>query len=900
MRALLARLRDSCRRRKIDRSFDDEMMFHLQELEDKHRAAGLSASEARTAAQRDFGNLVQVRENLRESAGFPLWDELVNDFRFALRGIARRRWLAVSVILILTLGLAAAATIYGLVDAVFLRPLPVAHPEELFAAVNSDADRPDRLSRGTVRRLEESLPGHLVAAYSGGSRGAVQIGSSAAAWAGLRLVNGNFFTMLGIDARVGRLLTGADDVTGAPLVAVASDPWARKMFGTAEVAVGREISINQTPVTIVGVLPPSFHDIVVGQATEVWLPTAAQPRLHVYGNSSESVGDDRPNDPDWNREERISWLQILIRIRPEVTSVPAALERAWAVERDDLIKANDDTEEQTRLKHRSWLLAPSPGGRSRLRGTFRSTGWLLGTVAGIMLALVCTNVSGLLLVRSMSRHREIGVRLALGAGSVRVMRLGFIEALILSIVGGAAGWLLATWLLPAAAHLLLPGDTVAVTLGVRSVVLMLAVALGCAVFSALAPALWVSRVEPLRALSGSRGLGRAPIRLGRILVVTQFAIAVALVALATALGAELQKVLAADPGFDPEHVVTAIFDPSSAGYETKAIPALLDRLEQTVTSVPQVQSVSFSLTGILAGSQWSSGVFVRDPQAVVHRSVVQHDAVLPGYFGVIGTPILLGREFTKDDRAGSMPVAIVNAAFAREYFGNRSPIGQSFGDDPKPSKDDRVIVGVVADSHPNGVRAPVPALYFAPVAQSNDVIPQFIAVRFHGPTEAMLGELRNVLARAEPGLVFTSWKTLQERMSDDLRGDRATSRLAAIFGACAIFLAGAGVAGSMGYLVILRQRELALRIAIGAEPAGLFRGVVADSIRLGIAGSLIGLVVIAVMPRIPAVKDALAVQPGLLSALVAAVTALVVAAIAGTIPGRRAARIDPIQILKAE
>ncbi|HEY4302040.1 MAG TPA: ABC transporter permease [Candidatus Didemnitutus sp.] len=900
MSRLLARFRDLWRRRSIARSFDAELGFHLAELEARHRAAGASPADARSAALREFGNVARAREDLRETAGFPSWDEMVNDVRFAFRGIVRRKWLAASVILILTLGLGAAATIYGLVDAVFLRPLPVRHPGELYAVVNSDPGRPERLSRGTVRRLEESLPACSVAAYSGGSRGAVQVGEAAAAWANLRLVSGNFFPTLELEPRAGRLLGASDDAPAAPFVAVASDGWARKTFGTPEMAVGREIVVNRTPVTVAGVLPAAFRDVSVGQLTELWFPAAVQSRLHIYGNSSESLGDDRPNDPDWNREERISWLQILVRIRPGGTSAAAAVDRAWAVERDDLIKANDDTEERARMKHRTWTLMPAPGGRSRLRGSFRSTGWLLGTVAGVMLLLVCTNVSGLLLVRSMARHREIGVRLALGAGSVRVMRLGFLEALILSVLGGAGGWLLATWLLPAAAHLLLPGDTVEVALGFRSVALMLAVAFGCAVLSALAPALWISRVEPLRALSGSRGLGRAPVRLGRLLVVGQFAIAVALVALATALGAELQKVLAADPGFDRENVITAVFDPESAGYEMKTVPALLDRLEQTLGTVPQVRGVSFSLTGILAGSQWASGIYVRDPHALGHQRSIQHDAVLPGYFGVVGIPILVGRDFSKDDRAESMPVAIVNATFAREFFGDRNPIGQSFGMDAKASKDDRMIVGVVADSHPNGVRAPVPALFFAPVAQAGDAIPQFIAVRFQGSIEAMMGNLRSVLARAEPGLVFTNWKTLQERMADDLRGDLATSRLAAIFGACAILLAGTGVAGSLGYLVVLRQRELALRIAIGAAPGGLFRSVVTDSVRLGVIGSVIGLAVVAIAPRLPAVQAALAVQPGLFSGFVAAGVALIVAAVAGAIPGRRASRIDPIQILKSD
>jgi predicted permease len=900
MRALFTRFHDLFRRRAISRAFDEEMSFHLAELERRQREGGASPEDARAAAMREFGNVLQAREDLRARAGFPSWDELVNDFRHAVRGVIRRPWLAGSVVVMIALGLGAAATIYGLVDAVFLRPLPVSYPEELFAVQPADPKVPNRLSRGTVRRLEAALPGRTVAAYGGGDRCAVQIGSQAAAWANVRLVNGNFFAALGLAPDAGRLLSDADDVAGAPaMVAVVSSAWARKNFETAEAAVGRELSVNRTPVTIAGVLPASFRGVSVGQTTDLWFATAVQPRLRVYGNSSESVGDDRPNDPDWNREERISWLQILVRVRPG-TAASAALQRAWEPQRDELSRTVDDAREREKLKRQAWILVPAPGGQSRLRESFRSTSLLLGGVVGVMLVLVCTNVSGLLLVRSMARHREIGVRLALGAGSLRVVRLGFFEALVLSGVGGLAGWILAAWLLPAAVHLLIPGESVAVVLGVRSVALMTALALVSAVLSAFAPALWISRVEPLNALSGNRGLGRAPIRLGRMLVVAQFAIAVALVALAAALGGELQRVLAADPGFNRDHVVTAVFDPASAGYERPAIFPLLDRMRRSVLGVPGVTGVSFSFSGILAGSQSSSGIYLRDPRALVHQENVQHDAVLPGYFGVVGMPLLLGRDFAESDKADALPVAVVSASFAREFFGETNPIGQSFGFDSHPTKDDRVVVGVVSDVHLNGVREAAPAMFFTPAAQSNDGMPQFIAVRFDGSEAAIQGSLRDVLARAEPGLVLTSWKTLQQRMSDDLRGELVTTRLAAIFGACAVLLAGAGVAGSLGYLVVLRQRELALRIAIGAAPGRLFRSVVADALRLSVIGGAFGVLAVWLVPKLPAVKGVLSTEPGLGPALAAAAIALVTATIAGSIPARRASRIDPIQILKLE
>lgn len=899
--AFLARLRDFFRRRKIAANFDEEMAFHLEELTQRHLARGLSPAEARAAAQRDFGNVLQAREDLRAGAGFPTWDEIAGDFRIAWRGLRRRPWLSLSVVLILGLGLGAAATIYGLIDAVFLRPLPVPHPGELYAVASPDPNIPDRLSRGTVGRLEADLPPGSVAGYGGGARCTVQIGSQPAIRVNTRLVTGSFFQTLQVAPSAGRALEPDDDKPGAPgHVVMVSYTWAVTNFGVPQAAIGRELAVNRAPVTIVGVLPQSFHEVSVGQTTDLWFPAALQPTLRIFGNASISEGDDRPNDPDWNREERISWLQILVRVHPGQPVPVAALTRAWGVQRDNLMLAEDNDTGRNALRHRAWNLVPAPGGQSRLRDNFRATGWLLSSVVGVMLVLVCVNVSGLLLVRSMSRHREIGVRLALGAGSLRVVRLGFFEALLLSVAGGLGGWMLAQWALPATARLLAPGQELDTALGLRSIALMGALALVTAVLSALAPALWLSRVQPLGALAGRGGLGRAPVRFGRVLVVAQFALAVALVAVAAALGAELRRVAQADPGFERDHVVTALFDASAAGYDQKTVFPLLERLKSAALAVPGVTGASFSATGILAGSESNSTIHLRNAHARMPQGHSQHDSVMPDYFKVVGMPVLVGRDLTAADDEKAPRVAVITEAFAREVLGDVNPVGERFGFEAQPSDKDWTIVGVVADVRVNGVREAAPAMFYAPLRQWEASEPSFLAVRFDGPEASVQESLRAALARAEPGLVLTSWKTLHKRMDDDLSGDLATTRLASIFGACAVILAGAGVAGSLGYLVVLRQRELALRMAIGAEPRTVFRSVLADSLKLGLLGGLLGVGLISLLPLIPAVKTILTTPPGIIPALVAALVVLLAALVAGAIPARRAARIDPIQMLKAE
>jgi len=316
------------------------------------------------------------------------------------------------------------------------------------------------VSRPTVRRLEAALPAASVVAYSGSSRANLRIGSQPATRVTVQVGERRFFS----DAWAGAV--GGAPARGARRRARRSGERGRgvRCVGAGEFrhtgdGGRKEISVNQLPVAVVGVLPESFHDIVIGQRTELWLPAAVQDRLHFFGNASTTAGDDRPNDPDWNREERVSWpAGFAARAAGGFRAGARGATRVGASARFGSLLTFSEPKERELLRHKGWIVEPSPGGRSGLRGSFRSTGWLLGGVVAVMLVLVCTNVSGLLLVRSMSRHREIGIRLALGAGAWRVVQLGLFEAVQLSLLGASGGTLLAIWLLPAATRLLAPGQ----------------------------------------------------------------------------------------------------------------------------------------------------------------------------------------------------------------------------------------------------------------------------------------------------------------------------------------------------------------------------------------------------------------------------------------------------------
>lgn len=904
MRELFARLRDRFRRREIEAAFDEEMQMHLEALETRHRERGLSAEDARAAAVREFGNATRAREDLRDRAGFPTVDEFFRDLRHAWRGLCRRPVLALGVTLVLAIGLGAASTLTNLTRAILFAPLAVPAADELHLVTGPDGGDPELVSYGTARRLDENLRGRgRAVGYAGAGRFTVQREQQAAARVPGELVTGNFFDVLRVAPVAGRALAPADDVTGAPAVVMVSEAWAVQEYGSAAAAVGREIWVNRQPVAIVGVVPATFPATAVGRRSDLWVPASLQKPLAHSGNAwAIEDSNDRPNDPDWTREERVSWMNVLVRL-PDGAHVAAetALQEAVRGQREQILTILDTPAEREDLQNRRLRLMAAPGGFSSLRAGFRSAGLLLGVLVGSVLLLSCANVSGLLLVRTLSRHRELGVRLALGSGRWRIGRLAIAEALLLSTGGAVAGLVISLALLPVLQRLLLPGQTIADgAFAPAQLATIAGLVLLCTVMCGVGPALLIGRLEPLTALAGHGGLRGAAGRIGRVLVGAQLALAVVLVAVATTLGAEIARTLAASPGFARENVLTTSYDPRSAGYDEGDYKSLTDRLGQTLRTVPGVVDVGFAASGILNSSISRSALTFRDPAARGSSEHFQKEVVRPGYFQVVGMTLAGGRDLGVDDRADTQHVAVVSAAFARKVFGDRDPIGQRFGYGAEAAEDDFTIVGVVADAKLNGIRARPPAVFYVAEAQDGRGRLGFIALRIQGSVAAVQKHAQAVLARSEPGLVFQNWRTLGQRVVDDLGPSRAATKIATTFATVAILLAAAGVAASLGYLVTLRQRELALRIAIGADPWMIRRDVLVDAARLGATGAAFGLTLVFLLPLIPAVASLLPARPDLLVGAIAAAVGVAAAVAAGWSPARRASRADLLLLLKLE
>ena len=904
LRAQLARLRDWLCRGALVRRLDEEMQFHLEELTAEYQRRGLSPAAALQAARRDLGNTTRTRENLRAQAGWPALEEWVRDTTLAVRGLWRRPLFAGGVTLILTLGLGTTTALLVLFDAVFMQPLPVRAPEELYL-VRDAQGAPGLFSGPTVRRLAAALPpGSGVAARATAGSGTVQIGAAPAERVEYQFVQGDFFAVLGLQPRAGRLLRPEDDRIGEPArVAVVTESWAQEHFGSAEAALGAELRINQHRVGVIGVLPPSFRGLELGSRTNLWLPAALQPLVGANGNARTFVGDDRPNDADWNREERVSWMNLVVRWP---ASLPAEafwpwLQRALAPAVEDLSHALDDPQEREALRTRTWSLDSVQHGYTYRRSASAAAAQLRnGVVLGLLL-LTAANVSNLLLIRTLGRHREVGVRLALGSGSWRVSRLVLVETLVLGVLGSAGGLVLAQWLAPASAALF--GVTRELPLTVlewRPLAALAGLTLLVSGLCAWAPTAWISRIDPLNALAGRMAALRTPQQLGRTLVALQLALAVIFVMVAVGLSRELQRALQADPGFAAEHVLVGRFDAGSAGYAGADAVALYQRVATSAQELPGVSAVGFARNGILAGSISRSTIYPRGTQATPPSRDYQSDEVSASYLQALRFTLLRGRFFTPADGvATSGRAAVVTATFAEELFPGIDPIGQRFGYSVTPAKEDFTIVGVVADARINAPLGPPPPVFFLPAAPTFDGFSVF-ALRTDGDPDEVAQRLRTKLAHADPGIVWPQWRTLGDRIRQGLHGQRVASHLVLVMAVVALSLAAVGVGVSLAHLVALRRREIAIRMALGANRQDVVRTILADAWRVAALGGVGGIGVVLMLHTVPALRPHLGnLWDGW--AIATALAAAVLAALVGAWgPARRATRLRPQQLLSAD
>jgi macrolide transport system ATP-binding/permease protein len=841
---------------------------------------------------------------------------LVQDVRYAVRQLRRTPGFTITAVLTLALGIGANAAIFTLVHAVLLKNLPVADPKTLVRlGDNNDCCVGSGVREGedyslfataTWQYVKKNVPEfeELAAIQAGFTSRPVTVrrdGTSDAARSVMgEFVSGNYFRTFGLRPQAGRLFSDADDVQGAPMVAVMSyETWQRDYAGDASV-VGSTFWINTKAVTIAGIAPKGFFgDRLSSTPPNFYLPIETMPVL--------------ANVPYVHDPSQL-WLYMVGRVKPGV-SLPALQAKVSALVRQSLAdtRAFADADSKPLLPKVHVVLTPGGGGIQSMQENYGANLHLLMWISGAVLLIACANIANLLLVRGMARKAEMCVRTALGATRGRVIQQLLTESVLLAGLGGAAGLAVAYAGTRMLLMLAFPGAREVPIDAAPSMAVMgfaCGLSLLTGVLFGVAPAWIAAQIQPADALrSGARTTAKGASLLQRGLVVAQAALSLVLLVGAGLFSQSLNKLESTDMKLDARNRYIVHINPAAAGYKQRQLEALYRTMEERFHALPGVMKVGLSSNTPMEDNNngWSVQVQGK-PDPHVGASNVR---VSPEYFDSVGTHVVLGRGIGVQDTATSPVVAVVNQTFVKKLFKpGESPIGHHFGGGPKSSGDFE-IVGVVEDTAYTDVRWKDHLMYFVPLMQrppsdkdpierDDSLYAEAIVVETAAPMSNMESLARTTLAAINPNLAVVKFQTFDAQIADRFIDDRMIARLTTLFGALALVLAAVGLYGVVAYATARRTAEIGVRIALGARRPQVIWMILRDSLAMVACGLGIGLPAALVSAR--AVQSLLfEIRPGDPPALlVTGLTLATAGVVAAYLPARRAASVDPARVLRAE
>ncbi len=826
------------------------------------------------------------------------------DVRYAVRTLARAPGFTAIIVCTLALGIGANTAIFSLLDQVLLRRLPVKDPEQLIQLDDPGPFRGRTMNNRTFsypmyqdfRDRNEVFSGVLARAPV----------AATISWKGRaervtgELVSGNFFDVLGTRPHLGRLFTQSDDATpGAHAVAILGHGYWTRRFGSDPTVLNESITLNGHPMTIVGVAAPGFTGVDIGGASDVYVPIMMKAQM----------------TPTWNDldNRRSRWVNIFARLKPGVTmeQADAGMQVLFKqILEHDITEYTDATERfRTRFLAKTLVLMPGQKGESDIRRRFSDSLIVLMAMVGLLLVIACANVANLLLARATSRYKEVAIRLALGAGRMRIVRQQFAESLVLALAGGALGLIVASW---TGALLIgsLPGASDgSVTLSSDPDLRVMFFALGLSIATALlfgiAPAIQSTRSGVAGTLKDEAGgvvggTGHARVRKG--LVVAQVALSVMLLAGAALFARSLYNLRSLDPGFKVDQLLSFGVDPSLSGYDQTRAKALYKSAQERLAALPGVRSVSMSSIAPLSGNGWQATMRVDGYTAKQDENMnISINSVGPGFFATLGIPLIAGREITERDVQGTPQAVVINEAMARYYWQNeRNAIGKRLGYGRDKGDFPLEVVGVVKDSKDTSLRDEIPRFMYSSYQQEPDLTEMNFFVRTQADAAGVTAAVRDAIRALDPALPIYGVKTMEGQASESLFVERMVAWLSAAFGGLATLLAAIGLYGVMSYAVARRTREIGIRMALGAERRAVLWLVLREVALLSIVGIAGGLAISLYATRF--VKAQLfglsPTDPATLA--IAAATIALVAFLAGYLPARRASALDPMLALRTE
>ena len=886
VRAWLCRFAGLFRKNRRDAEMAEEMQAHVDLLTERHIAAGMSETDARNAALRQFGGIEQVKEIARDQRVWRWADEFLQDIRFGVRMLVRNPGFSILAILCLTLGIGTSAAVMSWIEGILIRPYPlVAHQDRMVALFGTrqgttekeGLSYPDFLDLQKNSTLFESF---IVDRITGTT---LSIGGRAERASG-GIVSANYFDALGVRPTLGRGFRPEEGEgrNAHPVTVISYLTWQDRYKGDPDI-IGKTQILDGVQHTIIGIAPEKFHGTFIGYSFNFWVPTSMQETFDTTGYKLEDRG--------------ARWIEGYAFLKPGVTRQQAQAELNAIAQRLE----NDFPETNRGHGFEILPLSKTPfNAVSNLSPILAIT----SGVAAFVLLIACANVSNLLLARSLLRRHEMTMRLALGAGRRRLIKQLFTEGLLLSLIAAAGGIMVAYWCrnaLVLVSPVRSPGITIDYPgqLDWRVLALSVAVCIGSTMLFALVPAIQSSHVDISGALKSEGsgmigGSGRS--RLRSVLVFVQVALSFVLIAGTGLVLRSLVRMQNADPGFSTQSVAVTSVDLFSAGYKPDRAKIFYEQLLERIRALPGVQSATLARL-----RPFSYGVYSSAPLEIEgyqpprnEQLAADYNEVGEGYFATIGIPIITGREFNRTDDENAPPVAIVNETMAAKYWPGKDPAGQRLKVKDKWME----IVGVAKNANYRTKLEQSTPFFYVPVRQNFFVQNNIIIRTDQSPTA-----IRNALGREvhalDPTLAPLDAISLQEQVDLMSYTQRLAVALLAIFGGMALFLAAIGLYAVMSYSVSQATRELGMRMALGAGARDILGLVLSRGLRLTIAGIAIGGVAALLLTRLMgnllyqvSPRDPIAFG-------VALIILLAVALLACFLPARRAMRVDPVQALRA-